>query len=269
MLGTGALQPVQSPLVITPQNSWVKATSKDVFEKFKQCMTGLDQEKLLQVSMDGPSVNNSFLLMLNKERKEEELSDLISIGTCGLHTLHNSFKHGENATEWKLKKLLSSVYKIFHESPSRRSDYEALTAATESEYPLKFCGHCRVENENVAWRAREIWPKIIEIVEFWKSLPKSKQPGQGKPGQNTSYEHLCKIYKDSFIPLKFQFYEEMAKSLNSFLLAFQTDRPMVPFFGRDPRVITTLFLCKVYKKRSVTQSNYSVGTGQDRPTCSR
>ena len=96
-----------------------KATSKDVFETFKQFITDRDQEKLLQVSMDGPNMNNSFLLMLNKEWKEEELSDLVSIGTCGLHTLHNSFKYGENATEWKLKKVLSSVYKIFHESPSR------------------------------------------------------------------------------------------------------------------------------------------------------
>ena len=121
--------------------------------------------------------------MLNKEQKEEELSDLVSIGTYGLHTQHNSFKHRENATEWKLKKLLSSVFKIFHESPSRRSDYEALTVATESEYPLKFCGHRWVENENVARRAREIWPKIMEIVEFWKSLPKSKQPGQENQGK--------------------------------------------------------------------------------------
>ena len=72
--------------------------SKDVLEKFKQCMTGLEQEKLLQVSMGGPKASNAFLWMLNKERKEEERSDLVSIGTCGLHTLHNSFKHDESAT---------------------------------------------------------------------------------------------------------------------------------------------------------------------------
>jgi len=56
----------------------------------------------------------------------------------------------------KLKKLLCSVYKIFHENPSRRSDYEALTAAIDSYYPHKFCGHRWVENENFAKRAREI-----------------------------------------------------------------------------------------------------------------
>ena len=96
-------------------------------------MTGLEQEKLLQVSMGGPKASNAFLWMLNKECKEEERSDLVSIGTCGLHTLHNSSKHDESATEWKLKKLLSSIYKLFNKSPSRRSDYEVLTAAIESD----------------------------------------------------------------------------------------------------------------------------------------
>ena len=31
-----------------------KAASKDVLEKFKKCMTGINEDKLLQVSMDGP-----------------------------------------------------------------------------------------------------------------------------------------------------------------------------------------------------------------------
>ena len=57
-----------------------KATSKNVFEKFKQCMTGLDQEKLLQVSMGGPNMNNAFLSMLKKERKERERSGYINFG---------------------------------------------------------------------------------------------------------------------------------------------------------------------------------------------
>ena len=63
---------------------------------------------------------------------------------------------------------------------------------------------------SVAKRAREVWQKIAVIFEFWKTLPKSKQPGQGKPGQNTSYEHLCANYKDVLIPLKLQFFGEVA-----------------------------------------------------------
>ena len=56
--------------------------------------------------------------MLNEDRRENELTELVSIGTCSLHTVHNSLKHGENVNGWKLKKLLSPLYKIFHGSPS-------------------------------------------------------------------------------------------------------------------------------------------------------
>ena len=45
----------------------VKATFKDFLEKFKQHMSGIDQDELLQVTMDGPIVNNSFLPTLSKE----------------------------------------------------------------------------------------------------------------------------------------------------------------------------------------------------------
>ena len=65
-----------------------------------------------------PKRKQFFLSMLDKERKEEERSHLVSTGTCCLHTPHNLFKHSENATEWKLKQLLSSVYKISHDSKS-------------------------------------------------------------------------------------------------------------------------------------------------------
>ena len=42
-----------------------KAAAKDVFKTFKECVNGMDEDKLLQVSMDGPNVNTSFLTSLN------------------------------------------------------------------------------------------------------------------------------------------------------------------------------------------------------------
>ena len=41
-----------------------KAAAADILKSFKLCMNGLDKEKLLQVSMDGPNVNTKFLLNL-------------------------------------------------------------------------------------------------------------------------------------------------------------------------------------------------------------
>ena len=40
-----------------------------------------------------------------------EFSQLIHIGTYGLHTLHNAFSHGAKASSWKVRELLSAITK--------------------------------------------------------------------------------------------------------------------------------------------------------------
>ena len=56
-----------------------KAAAPDILKMFKSCMTGLNDEKMLQVSMDGPNVNKVFLSMLNEERQTNESNTLIDI----------------------------------------------------------------------------------------------------------------------------------------------------------------------------------------------
>ena len=227
-------------------------------------MNGLDKEKLLQVSVDSPNVNTKFLLDLNEERWDQELSQFVSIANCGIHTVHNAFKNGKNASHWKLKMLLSSLFEIFHESPSRRADYELLTEVLESDYPLKFCSHQWVENEDVAKCAKAVWHKIVTITEFWVGLPKSKQLGLGQCEKDSSYDNLHNCYKDPLIPVKFQFFEEMAKSLNKFLLVFQTDKRMAAFLAETLEQLL-LFLLQVCQKGCHVKSINSLKINQDRP----
>ena len=111
-----------------------KASANDIYEKFTSAAKVLNATRFLQVSSDGPNINLAFLDIINNKRKEMEFSQLIHIGTCGLHTLHNAFSHGAKASSWKLKELLSAMYKIFDESPSRWADYESLTSATDKDY---------------------------------------------------------------------------------------------------------------------------------------
>ena len=58
-----------------------KASLKDVFELFSACLSAIMESKWLQVSSDGPSVNLSFLDLLEEGRNEEELSQVVHIGT--------------------------------------------------------------------------------------------------------------------------------------------------------------------------------------------
>ena len=57
--------------------------------------------------------------------------------------------------------------------------------------------------------ARKIWPKIFDIIDFWKGLLESKKPGKGKIGVN----YFCLIQKNQLVALKLQFFEDIAKTL--------------------------------------------------------
>ena len=96
-----------------------------------------------------------------------------------------------------------------------------------SAYPLQFYLHLWVENEIVVKRAIEIWPRMVEIDRFWKGLSKSNHPGKSVPGANTSFDHLKKAIDGPLIPVKVAFFQEIASKLNSFLLVFQTEKPMM------------------------------------------
>ena len=66
-----------------------KFSTKDVFESFTACLSGISKSKLLQVCSDSPNVNLSFRNLLEKDRNEKELSQILHIGTFGLHTLQH------------------------------------------------------------------------------------------------------------------------------------------------------------------------------------
>ena len=70
---------------------WDNAKSVDI----------INLSKIMQVSMDGPPVNLTFLQELVKHREELEIEEkIINIRTCGLHVVHGTFKCGIDSTDW-------------------------------------------------------------------------------------------------------------------------------------------------------------------------
>ena len=98
-----------------------------------------------------------------------------------------------------------------------------ITTAIESDNALQFCSHRWIEDSRVAERAENILEICLQIIDFWKTLSKSKQPGRGK-----SYDTLVKKPSDLLVSVKLNFLKEFADRLYSFLVTFQTDVLMVP-----------------------------------------
>ena len=93
-----------------------KISAKIVFESSSACLSSIG--KLLQMSYGKkrhfPNVNLSFPDRLEEDMNEKKLSQLIHIGSYGLHTLHHSMKHGEEASGWNVNRSDYSLQVCAH-----------------------------------------------------------------------------------------------------------------------------------------------------------
>ena len=103
------------------------AAHQDLLTHFNQCIENFDASKIIQVSMDCPSVNLKFYQELVKYREEIELQRMIDIGSCGLHIVHGAFQTGVKKTDWTMKETLKGSHKVLHDTPARRADYISIT----------------------------------------------------------------------------------------------------------------------------------------------
>ncbi|GBM48074.1 hypothetical protein AVEN_34398-1 [Araneus ventricosus] len=195
-----------------------------ILAAFYSAVQKLKLSKLLHVSTDRPFVNWKFYELLQNNLKNQHNFQILCIGSCGLHILNNSFKHGEKATNWNINSILSSLYSLFKDAPVRREDLMKLSSS--EKFPLKFCCHRWLENVPCAESALEIWADICKYVSKVDSgaLPKVTCK---------SYCIIAQAAKEKLITVKLNFFYSVAKMLQPFLVLYQSDKPLVPFLAGD------------------------------------
>lgn len=105
----------------------------DISKHLNIALQDLDQGKLIQISMDGPSTNLKFYRDYSDERdtKFPNSVKLINLGVCGLHVMNGAFKTGANSTDWHIDTLLRSLFYLFEDTYARRTDYIEITGSGE------------------------------------------------------------------------------------------------------------------------------------------
>ncbi|XP_013861075.1 uncharacterized protein LOC106515698, partial [Austrofundulus limnaeus] len=197
-------------------------TAEDLLHHIKECVAKLNMRRLVSISMDGPNVNLKLGDLLQKEHAELYGTQLVKVGSCGLHTMHNAVKAGFSM--WQLDKLLRALHFLFDNVPARREDFTALTGSTS--FPLPFCGHRWVENVPVAERAVQVWPTIMKYMD---AVKQKKLPNPG----TASYDTIQAAQADPLIIAKLQFFLAISRTFNPFLTSYQTDEPVLPFLAED------------------------------------
>ena len=94
-----------------------------LFEKIKESLAELDESRLIQLSMDSPSVNRNVLEKADDYLMNKDLPETIHIGSCNMHILHGAFQTAIQSSGWNIDKVLKSMYWILHDSPARREIY--------------------------------------------------------------------------------------------------------------------------------------------------
>ena len=166
---------------------------------------------------------------------------MINIGSCGLHIVHNAFKSGMEATEWKLDHLLFCLFQLFKDTPACRHDYASATSVTNSIFPLKFCKIRWVENVFVLERALSILPDLTKYI---NSIAGGKYPDPS----TKSFEAAKDAYKDALTCAILQFALPVSKQVTSSLQFYQTDKPVLPFIADDLLALLKSLMMRFVKK---------------------
>ena len=197
--------------------------------------------------MDGPNVNWAFYTEICNDRAVKCLSKLLPTDSCGLHSIHGSFKTGANSTGWNINKILKALHQILHDTPVRRVDYIEVTGS--ATFPLPFCGTRWVDDEKVAVRAINIWNDVCQLYGFWQALPKSKR-SSGK-----SYVTVKDATNDCLTKLRFFAY--IGGILQEFLTVYQCTKPMSPYLYDDLHGLLKDIVSKFLKSKVLAECKTS------------
>ena len=104
-----------------------------------------------------------------------------------------------------------------------------------------------VENKEVADRMIEILDKLVKLLEFRESLPKSKRP------KSKSYEKVKCALVDRLLIVKLNFFSYAAGMIEPFLKKFHTDKPTIPVLFFELKT-TVASLLEVIIRSSVIES---------------
>ena len=103
------------------------AKAEDLYEPMRSYADTFGMRKLLQLSMDGPNVIWKLFRNLAKAIEDQTDKQLLNIGSCGLHILHNAYKIGINSCPWDVEEVLYALHWLFKDTPVRREEFCLVT----------------------------------------------------------------------------------------------------------------------------------------------
>ena len=85
-------------------------TANDLLASFNKIINTIDSgNKIIQISMDGPSTSWKLFELFQKGCEEKEQKKLLDIGSCSLHIIHRALKSGAEKNGWDIKSVFKAA----------------------------------------------------------------------------------------------------------------------------------------------------------------
>ena len=214
----------------------------DVLAAFLEEISELQLQVIMQVSMDGPSVNWCFYKKFNEYLQTNcDEKTLIDLGSCGLHVVHGSLKTAHAAVKWSVHQILRSLYNLFKTSPARRADLCAI--APDTAFPVKFCKVRWCGNTPACTQAIEVFRNVKVFIET------SKLPS------NYTVNTVKAAYEDPLSLPKIMFFPSVSSLVEPFLTKFQCNKTMVPFLAGELLNVLYALYCRFLKEDELAKAD--------------
>ena len=133
-----------------------------------------DNSYLLQLGMDGPSVNKAFEKKLSGKLHNEMNESFINVGTCQLYIVHNSFRKTITTFDFNFYDFFCNIHFFFKLSSGRREDFKDMENMTNIsvQYALRHVEARWLSMKGIAVKITNQWENLCQY--FLKFLPTQK-----------------------------------------------------------------------------------------------
>ncbi|CAF4853655.1 unnamed protein product, partial [Rotaria socialis] len=181
--------------------------------------------KLLMLSRDNPNANKTVEKMINDAMKKVN-AELLNVGTCNLHVIHNVFNAGTTETNWHVENFCMNIWSWFQKSLARQEDFENITNELNDAIEktiLYFSSKRWVLLGKVIDRVLKQYHMFREY--FLVYLP-SKQQKQIQ--SNSRYDNVKEVLMSNISKIRLNFILFLCQSIfDRFLTWFQKEEPLV------------------------------------------
>lgn len=180
---------------------------------------------MIMFSSDGPNVNIAVKRKLDEQITAAGGKQLVDIGFCNLHAVHNALRTGLAAVpSWCVDEFVQDVFYWFKNYPSRMDDYTTLVnAMTDDDITGTFMRF--VDN-----RWLSIGPVIDRLLLHFGSLREFFLKGKfnSTAKENSRFKRICSHLQGNKATLvQLHFVRSVTSDFERFLTLFQDASPLI------------------------------------------